>query len=130
VSNPEFRRQLSEEILGPPIYTRDALMAATGAPPELGDDLWLSLGFPILADDGTVAYGESDAEALKSLNGLLALDLVQRDTLMSMTRVMGQAMARLASAQVQMFNDGLRAIVVDDAEGVDDEVRAAKARPL
>lgn len=125
MSNPEFRRQLSEAILGPPIYTRDALMAATGAPAELGDDLWLSLGFPIFNSDDAVAYGESDAEALLSLNGLLELNLVERDALMSITRVMGQAMARLAAAQVQIFDEGLRAIVTDDAEGVDDEVRAA-----
>ena len=124
VSNPEFRRQLSEAILGPHIYTRDSLMDATGASVELGDDLWLSLGFPLL-DDEAVAYGASDAEALQSLHGLLELELVERDTLMSMARVMGQAMARLASAQVQMFDEGLRAIVNDDTEGVDDEARAA-----
>jgi adenylate cyclase len=126
VSDPELRRRLTEAILGAPIYTVDELMAITGTRRELADDLWLSLGFPLLVDDdGAKDYAEPDAEALRSLNGLLELDLLQRPTLMSMTRVMGQAMARLASAQVQMFNDELRAIVDEDVEGITEDDRAA-----
>jgi adenylate cyclase len=125
VSDPEQRRRLSEAILGTPVYTVDELMAATGTERELADELWLSLGFPLLVDDAARDYAEPDAEALRSLNGLLDLDLVQRDTLMSMTRVMGQAMARLASAQVQMFSDELRALVDDDVAALSDTDRAA-----
>lgn len=124
VSNPEFRRQLNEAILGPPTFSVDELMDATDTPREFADELWLSLGFPLAGADESARYSELDAEALRSLNGLLNLDLVSHDTLMAMTRVMGQTMARLASAQVQMFDEELRTIVTDD-ELVDDEIRAA-----
>lgn len=120
-----FRQQLAAAILGEPRYTVDELMAATGTDRAFADELWLSLGFPLAADDGAVDYAEPDAESLRSLNALLQLDLVQHDTLMSMTRVMGQAMSRLAAAQVQMFNEELRAIVADDSDMIDDDSRAA-----
>jgi len=125
VIDPELRQRLSEAILGSPIYTVDELMAITGTSRALADDLWLSLGFPLHTDDEAKDYAEPDAEALRSLNALLELDMLQRDTLMSMTRVMGQAMARLASAQVQMFSEELRAIGADESEGLTDEDRAA-----
>ncbi len=124
MSNPEFRRQLNEAVLGPPTFTVDQLMEDTGTPREFADELWLSLGFPLAGTDDAVLYSDLDAEALRSLNALLTLDLVSRDTLMAMTRVMGQTMARLAAAQVQMFDEELRTIVSDD-DLVDDDIRAA-----
>jgi len=63
-------------------------MEATGTPREFADELWLALGFPLAGEEQADAalYSELDAEALRSLNGLLSLDLVKRDTLMAMTR--------------------------------------------
>ena len=127
MTDPELRRRLSEAIVGEAKYTVDELMEVTDSKRELADALWLALGFPISsADDGERQFAEIDAEQLRSLNALLALDLVGRDTLLSMTRVMGQAMARLAAAQVELFEDELVALVEPDVEGlVNDEIRAA-----
>lgn len=112
--------------MGEALYSVDELMAATGTDRAFADELWLSLGFPLRGDDDTPLYAELDAEMLRSLRGLRELDLVDTEVLFAMTRVMGQAMSRLASAQVELFNDELAVLVSHDVDGaVDDEVRAA-----
>jgi len=126
MADPELRRELREAVVGAPLYNVSELMAVTGTPREFADELWLSLGFPLLVDDAAVNYSEGDAEALRNLNELIALELAEREKLLAMTRVMGQSMSRIAAAQVQLFADGLVAMVNHDDDGlVDDEVRAA-----
>ena len=95
----------------------------------MADELWLSLGFPLLADSGAVDYSEADAEALRSVEGLIGLGLVDETRMLSMTRVMGQSMARLASAQVELFGSDLLRLVGEQGEGmeldeIDDDQRA------
>lgn len=124
VTDPELRRRLREAILGEPVYTVDELMAGTGTARTFADDLWLALGFPLGVVEDATAYGEVDAQMLRSLNDLLAFELVPPEKLLAMTRVMGQAMARLASAQVQLFDEEMRVLVTTDDGLVDDEVRA------
>ncbi|MBI2705876.1 MAG: adenylate/guanylate cyclase domain-containing protein [Actinobacteria bacterium] len=127
MNDPVLRQKLSAAVVGEPVYTVDELMEATGTPRALADELWLALGFPLAgADDSARIYCEIDVEALRSLNGLLSLGLVDHDALMSLTRVMGQAMARLSSAEAEIFDEVLRMLVSRDADGLlDEEAREA-----
>lgn len=112
--------------MGKAVYTVDELVLTTGSDRSLANELWLALGFPIdVEQDDQRVYAQLDAEMLRSLEALLSLELADRERVLAMTRVMGQAMARLAAAQVELFGEEMNALVErDSATVVDDEVRA------
>jgi len=61
--------------------------------------LWRALGFPDVAPDDA-AFSDVDLDALKKAETVMALGLVNRDSLVDMARVIGSSMARIAAAEV------------------------------
>jgi len=126
VTDPDLRRHLSRAIIGDATFTVDELMSETSTARELADELWLNLGFPQRDTDDEKLYSQLDVEVLRSLNALLGLELADPAQLMAMARVMGQAMARLASAQVDVFDGVLDLLTSQEGDVVlDEEGRAA-----
>ena len=94
---------LETVLLGAPLtLTSPQVVERAGLPEELADAVWAALGFAEVGDD-EVAFTELDAEALKTSGGLLATGVVDVDSWLVMARTTGQAMAKLAEAQIDVF---------------------------
>lgn len=91
---------------GPRRYTRFEVSEQVGVDPEEAQQLWRSLGFPIAADD-EVVFTDADVEALRRVVELRELGAIDRQTQVSMSRMLGQSFARLASSQGQLLLDML-----------------------
>ncbi len=86
---------------GRPRYTRAQAAAEAGLPVAEANQIWNALGFASVPDD-EVAFTETDVEALRQAAGLIELGLVDRESLRSVTRMVGQSMARLADWQSRL----------------------------
>lgn len=90
-------------LLGAPrTLTSPQVVERAGLSEELAEAVWAALGFAEVGDD-EVAFTELDAEALKTSGELLATGVVDVDSWLVMARTTGQAMARLAEAQIDVF---------------------------
>jgi len=98
-SRERLRAELARLILGSDTdLTREEAAEQGGVSVERGERLWRALGFP---DPGDVpTYGESDVEALAIVGTALDGGLLEEETILRMTRALGQTMARLADWQV------------------------------
>jgi adenylate cyclase len=101
---------LESRLLGAPVtLTRADVEARSGVPADVAHDIWAAMGF------AEVPYGErafttGDVAALKTAASLLALGVLDADTLLVMARAMGQGMATLAEGQLDVFralSDGM-----------------------
>jgi adenylate cyclase len=98
-SRETLRDELARLILGAdPGLTRAEVADQGGLSVERGERLWRALGFPDPGDDPT--YGESDVEALSIVAAALERGLLEEETVLRMTRALGQTMSRLADWQV------------------------------
>ena len=68
---------------------------------DLGEarEFWRSLGFPDVGDDEAI-FTEADAEVLKRVKLLMDSGVIDRDSALQMTRVMGRSLAQIAAAQL------------------------------
>ncbi len=91
--------QLELAILGEdPVYSATDVANETGVTIEQARRLWRALGFP---DRGTeVAFTRSDAEAVSTLVRQVDGGLIDFDMAVTLTRAVGQTMARLADWEV------------------------------
>lgn len=90
---------LETAILGEqPTLTAAEAAHEGGATLEQARRLWRALGFPEYDDES--AFTGADVEALTQLRGLIDSGLLDFDTAITMTRGLGQTMARLADWQV------------------------------
>jgi adenylate cyclase len=85
-----------------PSLTREDVERLTGIPAEVAYGVWAAMGF------AEVPYGEraftgKDVAALRTSASLLELGILDPDSLLVMARAMGQGLARLAEAQVDVF---------------------------
>ncbi|MEO8888750.1 MAG: adenylate/guanylate cyclase domain-containing protein [Jatrophihabitantaceae bacterium] len=87
---------------GPRRYTRAQVAELVGADPETTRRLWRSLGFAIAADDD-IMFTDADVSTLQLVARLSEQGIADSDTLNSMTRMLGQTFARLASSQGQLL---------------------------
>jgi adenylate cyclase len=86
---------LEETILGEQrVYSAPELSAATGVDLEQARRLWRALGFPEYG--GEQAFTRADAAALQTITGLVESGLIDFDLAITLTRAVGQTMARLA----------------------------------
>jgi adenylate cyclase len=90
---------LERTILGElPVYTADDVAEATGITIDQARRLWRALGFP---DRGLeVAFTQADADAVSTLVEQVDSGLIDFDAAVTLTRAVGQTMARLADWQV------------------------------
>lgn len=90
-------------LLGAPVaLTREDVDERSGVPNELSLDIWSAMGFAEIPY-GELAFTEKDVEALRTSVELLELGVIDVDSLLVMARAMGQGMARLAEAQVDVL---------------------------
>jgi adenylate cyclase len=86
-------------ILGEsPVFSAAEVASETGVTIEQASRLWRALGFP---DRGLeVAFTESDAEAVSTLVRVVDGGLIDFDMAVTLTRAVGQTMAKLADWEV------------------------------
>ncbi len=69
---------------------------------------WRSLGFPDVGDDDAI-FTEADVEVLKRVKLLIDSGVIDRDSALQMTRVLGRATAQIAAAQIDIARRALGA---------------------
>lgn len=74
----------------------------TGIDPEFARSLWRAMGFAAIPDD-VPAFAEDDVQALQAVRTFLDMDMVDEAQVLRMTRLMGQAMARISDALISQF---------------------------
>ncbi|MFZ0666648.1 MAG: adenylate/guanylate cyclase domain-containing protein [Acidimicrobiales bacterium] len=111
--------RISDLIIGEPKYTSVDVAAATGMTEDDAERLWIELGFTPV-DSTRRQFTDADIQVLKTLRELQASGLVGEEVIISMTRVLGQALSRVAYAQAENIDvhpspDGSSGqVVIDD----------------
>jgi len=105
-------------------YTRLQVSELSGVSLERAQRLWRALGFPDV-DDDKVAFTDLDVHALKTVQGLVELGLLDEETQLATTRAMGQSLSRLAEWQVSVLTRALA-----DMDAIEPEVATEAAREL
>lgn len=91
-------------------YTGDELAAKVGMERDLSKRLWRAMGFPDVDDDDRV-FTDADAEALATVQAMLAMGFTTVDATIQLTRVIGSSLARIAEAMLSSREDrALRAL--------------------
>jgi adenylate cyclase len=96
---PDTWRALSRTLLGDPEFTGPQVAQQAGVDIEHARRLWTALGFSPVPDDRRV-FTRSDVAMLAGVHRLLDDLGGAADVLLQLTRVTGQALARVAEAQV------------------------------
>lgn len=91
----------SNLLRGPRKYTRAEVNELSGTTADESFALWRALGFPTVGDDEQV-FTDADVAALRNVKQLESLGEIDDDVMRAMTRIIGQAFARLASWQGQL----------------------------
>lgn len=107
--------ELEAALLGAPCeLDRDEVAALAGVD-ELGArGLWNAMGFAEVPP-GEKAFTRLDVEALQNALALRDLGIVDNDTLLVLARSMGQGLARMAEAQVDVLRRLSDGMTVDEA---------------
>lgn len=92
--------RITELIIGQPKYTSDEVAAHTGMSSDDAQRLWIELGFPPIDPDDR-HFTDDDIEVLKMVKELQQNDAIDHALVISMTRVLGQALSRVAYAQAE-----------------------------
>jgi adenylate cyclase len=85
------------------VHDMEALTARTGVDAATVALLWRTLGYPV-PRPGELAFTETDVAILGELGRLMEDNTATADLLVQMSRVIGSAMARVASAQVDVIS--------------------------
>ena len=91
--------ELARAVLGDPIYTSAEVAAAAGVPLAEARRSWQAMGFPPVADDQRV-FTAADTATLHAAAALVAQGAMSPVMLLQLTRVTGQALSRIAEAQI------------------------------
>ena len=106
---------LEAALLGAPCeLDREEVSAAAGVPELEARALWNALGFPVVAE-GERAFTRRDVDALRSAVELREGGIVDDDTLLVLARAMGQGLARLAEAHVDVFRELATGMELEEA---------------
>jgi adenylate cyclase len=105
---PPLDRLESELLGGSRRYTRTEVAERAGVEVEQARTLWRALGFADI-DDERVAFTDRDVEALRTVQSLVEIGVLDRGQQLAVTRAMGQALSRLAEWQVATLTETLSA---------------------
>lgn len=106
---------LEAALLGAPAtLTREQVSERAGASLDEARAIWAALGFPEVPD-GEVAFTQLDVDALRTALDIRGSGLVEPDTLLVLARSMGQGLARLAEAQVEVLRGQAAGLSADQA---------------
>ncbi len=86
-------------------YDVTAVAAAAGMAVEQVVQFWRALGFPD-PRPGEILFSDADVEMLATVAGLLELGITEPEVAVQMARVIGSSLARVASAQIDAFEQG------------------------
>lgn len=103
---------------GEPVYSVAEAAEALQLSSDLIDRLWRGLGFATPPRDGAV-FTEYDLHALERASSSTANGLLDDDTLVRLTRAIGQTMTRLAEWEVSIVVDRLDTILAERGSGAD-----------
>src|SRR5271169_5050563 len=92
-------RPLAEALLGKAEFTANEVAHAAGVAIDHARRLWRALGFPPVADDERV-FTRSDIEILRAVRVLSETQSTDPADQLTLTRVIGQSLERIADAQV------------------------------
>lgn len=107
--------RLETALLGAPCeLTRDDVADAVGIDETDARALWNAMGFAEVPP-GERAFTQLDVESLRNALALRDLGIVDGDTLLVLARSMGQGLARMAEAQVDVFRDLSDGMTVEEA---------------
>lgn len=107
--------QLEELLLGAPCeLTRDEVAAAVGISEPAARSLWNAMGFAEVPP-GERAFTRNDVESLRAALELRDSGVVDGDVLIVLARTMGQGLARMAEAQVDVLRDLSVGMTVEQA---------------
>jgi adenylate cyclase len=97
---------LAAEVLlqGERRYTTLDVCELVGVDRTTADTLWRAMGFPDVPD-GEVAFSDRDVEALRAAIALEEIGVVDEVAVRRQTRVMSQALATIAAAQLEITED-------------------------
>jgi adenylate cyclase len=90
-------------------YTRAELADRVGMDAEHVQRFWRAMGFPDPAE-GEAIFTDTDAHVLSVLTRFLEDEMVDVEVALQITRVVGQAMSRVADAQVEAIRERLEAM--------------------
>ena len=120
---------LEATLLGAPCeLTRDDVADAVGIPEPDALALWNAMGFAEVPR-GERAFTQLDVASLRNALALRDLGVVDRDTLLVLARAMGQGLARMAEAQVDVLRGTTEGLTVEEATRVAGE-SAAQVMPM
>ncbi len=119
--------ELTARILGEsPVFSAAEVAAESGVTLEQARRLWRALGFP--ESGGSRAYTQADVAAVTSLVQAVDSGLMDFDLAVTLTRALGQTMARLADWEVGALVH--RVLELAEAEGAGTGERREAARRL
>jgi adenylate cyclase len=99
---------LERAILGETRHlTRLDVVRESGVPLERLTVLWRSLGFTAATSDSDVIFMDADVEALRLLNEILELGMIDQRSEFAIARSMGRSFARLAEWEIAEIATGL-----------------------
>lgn len=105
-------------------YTRLQVAEQSGVPLDRAQRLWRALGFPDVADD-EVVFTDLDVHALRTVQELADIGILDEETQLATTRAMGQSLSRLAEWQVSVLTR-----VLDELDVNRPDVAAEAAREM
>jgi adenylate cyclase len=90
-------------------YTRAELAERAGVDPGEIRRFWRAMGFPDVPDDDPV-FTDTDVAVIAAFARFLQDDMVDPEVALQITRVVGQAMSRVAEAQIAAVRERLEAL--------------------
>ncbi len=121
MSPEELVALIEERVIGPLLYTSDEVVGRGGTHLEEATELWQALGFGPVPGDAPV-FTQADAEILAVISAVRDSAITTPEVILPMTRVLGQALSRVATAQVQVMERRLADALVEMGERGESEL--------
>lgn len=139
VEAEEIDRAVADDVLdllaidcvlvpGAASYDLHQVAGLTGISPDLALRLWRALGFSDVAP-GQRAFTDLDIEALFLVRALVQLGVADFDSAISLARVIGSSMARIAESEMSPAVAGLPGVGVAEADSVTAAARVIDLAP-
>jgi adenylate cyclase len=113
---PDGRDGLERAILGEePVFNAAEVAAETGITVDQARRLWRALGFP--EHGAATAFNTADTEAVRIVSGLVESGLIDFDLAVTLTRAVGQTMARLADWETTALLHRVEQLAVEEDGG-------------
>ena len=107
------RDDLEHAILGEePTFNAAEVAARTGISVDQARRLWRALGFP--EHGAATAFNGADIQAVRIVSGMVESGLIDFDVAVTMTRAVGQTMARLADWEITALLHTVEEMAVED----------------